>query len=147
MQVRELIVVLSGLYALTFSIPSHGENWVYVTDEKVYDGGDFPIYTRKFYIDTDSKTSVNDNIMIWQKFVHPDRRDDTGKPFRQDRVYYFLMEYDCDKKTKSLLRYDRFDAIFPSESFDWVSIPNKRVESIVLGSPDENIFNAVCGSN
>ncbi len=148
MQTRNLITALLGLFMLVTATPSYGENWVYVTEYKITPAStDYPIYTRKFYIDFDSKYKLNeDRFTIWQKFQHPDRRDYEGKPMFPDRIYYFLMEYDCNRKTKSLLRHDRIDGMLPSESFDWSGMPNPRVESIASGSVDEKMLLAACGS-
>lgn len=148
MQTRNLITALLGLFMLVFATPSYGENWVYVTEYKITPTDtNLPIYTRKFYIDVDSKYKLNeDRFTIWQKFQHPDRRDDEGKPDRSNRIYYFLMQYDCNRKTKSLLRYDMIEGMFPSESFDWSGMPNPRVESIASGSVDEKMLLAACGS-
>lgn len=148
MQTRNLITALLGLLMLVFATPSYGENWVYVTEYKITpEDTDYPIYTRKFYIDVDSKYKLNeDRFTIWQKFQQPDRRWNDGRPFRSDRIYYFLMEYDCNRKTKSLLRYDMIEGMVPSESFDWSGMPNPRVESIAAGSVDEKMLLAACGS-
>jgi len=148
MQTRNLITALLGLFMLVSATPSYGENWVYATEYKITPANtDYPIYTRKFYIDVDSKYKLNeDRFTIWQKFQHPDRRDIEGKPYFSDRIYYFLMEYDCNRKTKSLLRYDMIEGMLPSESFDWSGMPNPRVESIASGSVDEKMLLAACGS-
>ena len=148
MQTRNLITALLGLFMLGSATPSYGENWVYVTEYKITpEDTDIPIYTRKFYIDVDSKYKLNeDRFTIWQKFQQPDRRWKDGEPFRSDRIYYFLTEYDCNRKTKSLLRFDVIEDIVPLESTDWSGMPNPRVESIASGSVDEKMLLAACVS-
>lgn len=144
MQTKNLIIALSGLSMLAFATPSHGENWVYVTEEKITpDDTMYPIYTQKFYIDIDSKVISENRVRIWQKIDYPDRKDDEGMPYLQDLVRYFLFEYDCYERTRRLLRYDSFSGILPRGSYEWRE-GFERTEKVIERSTNDKIFRAVC---
>lgn len=143
MKANKWIAAMAGLSAIALATPAYSENWVYVTEDKTSDGDDFPPYKRKFYIDTDSVVKLQNSVKIWQTYTTPDRKDPVGRPFAQDRRRYFLFEYDCEEKTKTILRYDRFEEIVLDFSVTWDS-NTQRSESIIAGSLDEKIFWAVC---